>query len=101
MEGEYISIETAKYIADLEIKNKRLNSIIEYFIDNIDENIVIITDYKNFRWFDDEEKGLDLKLKLNTYKGHPVILRNDMPPNNEFIIMREEDYLRNLRDNYE
>ena len=60
MEGEYISIETAKHIADLEIKNKRLNSIINYFIDNIDENIVIITDYEHFRWFDDEEKGLNL-----------------------------------------
>lgn len=77
------------------MKNQ-LNKIIDYFIDNIDKDIVIITDYEHFILFDNKEKGLDLELKLNTYKGYPVILREDMPPNNEFIIMTKQDYLRNL-----
>lgn len=72
----------------------QLNSMINYFIDNIDKDIVILTDYKHFLLFDDKEKGLDLELQLNTYKGHPVILRDDMPPNNEYIIMTREDYIR-------
>lgn len=76
-----------------------INKIIDYFIKNINENIVILTDKEHFRLFDDKEKGLNLELQLNTYRGHPVILRDDMPPNNEFIIMGKEDYLRNM-ENY-
>lgn len=72
----------------------QLNSMINYFIDNIDKDIVILTDYKHFLLFDDKEKGLDLELQLNTYKGYPVILRKDMPPNNECVIMTKEDYIR-------
>ena len=76
----------------------QLNGILEYFINNIDEDIVILTDYKHFRTFDDKEKGLDLELQVNTYKGYPVILRNDMPLNNDFVIMTRKDYLRNVKD---
>ena len=72
----------------------QLNSMINYFIDNIDKDIVILSDYKHFLLFDDKEKGLDLELQLNTYKGHLVILRDDMPPNNEYVIMTREDYIR-------
>lgn len=74
----------------------QLNKIIDYFIDNIDKDIVIITDKEHFLQFDDKEKGLDLELQLNTYKGHLVILRDNMPTNNEFVIMIKKDYLRNL-----
>lgn len=74
----------------------QLNKMIDYFIDNIDKDIVIITDYEHFLQFDNKEKGLDLDLQLNTYKGHLVILRDDIPENNEFIIMTKKDYLRNL-----
>lgn len=73
---------------------QQLNSLISYFIDNIDKDIVIITDYEHFILFDDIEKGIDLELNLNTYKNYPVVLRDDMPPNNEFIIMTKQDYLR-------
>ena len=76
--------------------NHQLNKMLDYFIDNIDKDIVILTDYEHFLLFDDKEKRLDLELQLNTYKGYPVILRQDMPPNNEFVIMTKEDYLRNL-----
>lgn len=74
----------------------QLNMIVDYFIDNIDKDIVILTDYEHFLLFDDKEKGVDLELQLNTYKGYPVILRNDIPPNNEFVIMTKKDYLRNI-----
>lgn len=73
----------------------QLNKIIDYFIDNIDKDIVILTDKKHFLQFDDKEKEIDLELQVNTYKGYPVILREDMPSNNEFVIMTKQDYLRN------
>ena len=73
---------------------QQLNRLVSYFIDNIDKDIVIITNYEHFILFDDKEKGIDLELKLNTYKGYPVVLKDDIPPNNEFIIMTKQDYLR-------
>lgn len=45
----------------------QLNMIVDYFIDNIDKDIVILTDYEHFLLFDDKEKGVDLELQLNTY----------------------------------
>jgi len=77
---------------------KELNDILEYFITNIDEDVVILTDHKHFRTFDDKEKGVDLGLGVNTYKGYPVILRNDMPLNNDFVIMTRKDYIRNTNN---
>lgn len=77
---------------------EQLNNMINYFIDNIDKDIVILTDHKHFLLFDDSEKGFDLELQLNTYKGHIVILRNDMPPNNEYVIMSKKDYIRNTNN---
>lgn len=77
---------------------QQLNMMINYFIENIDKDIVIITTHEHFYMFDDKEKGFDKELKLNTYKNYPVLLRKDMPPNNEFIIMSKEDFLRNIED---
>ena len=76
----------------------QLNKMIDYFIDNIYKDIVILTDYEHFLLFDDKEKGLDMELQLNTYKGHLVILRDDMPLNNHFVIMTKEDYIRNTNN---
>ena len=76
----------------------QLNKMVDYFINNIDKDIVILTDYEHFLLFDDKEKGIDLELQLNTYKGHLVILRDDMPPNNDFVIMTKKDYIRNTKD---
>lgn len=76
---------------------EKLISIINFYIDNIDEDIVILTDYEHFKLLDNKQKGLDLELNLNTYKGYPIILRNDMPINIEFVIMLKKDYIRNER----
>ena len=76
---------------------KQLNDILECFITNIDNDIVILTDYKHFRVFDDKEKGIDLELGVNTYKGYPVVLRDDMPLNNDFVIMTRKDYIRKCK----
>ena len=76
----------------------QLNKMIDYFIENIGKDIVIITEYKHFLLLDDKEKDLNIDLLINTYKGYPVVLRSDLPINNEFIIMTKEDYLRNFGD---
>ena len=73
----------------------KIDKMIDYFKQNISGELVILTDYKEFSLFDDKEKGIDLGNGMNTYKGCDVILRDDMPPNNNWVIMTKEDFERN------
>lgn len=73
----------------------KIDKMIDYFKENISDDLVILTDYKEFSLFDDKEKGIDLESGINTYKGYDVILRDDMPPNNSWVIMTKEDFERN------
>ena len=72
-----------------------IDKMIDYFKENISDKLVILTDYKEFSLFDDKEKGIDLENGINTYKRCDVILREDMPPNNSWVIMAREDFERN------
>ena len=73
-----------------------IDKMIDYFKQNISGELVILTDYKEFSLLDDKEKDIDLENGINIYKGVPVLLRDDMPPNNEWVIMTKEDFERNL-----
>ena len=73
----------------------KIDKMIDYFKENISGELVILTDYKEFSLFDDKEKDIDLESEINTYKGCDVILRDDMPPNNRWVIMTKEDFERN------
>ena len=73
-----------------------IDKMLDYFKENISNELIILTDRKNFDLFDDKEKDIDLENGINIYKGVPVLLRDDMPPNNEWVIMIKEDFERNL-----
>ena len=72
-----------------------IDKMIDYFKQNISGELVILTDYKEFSLLDDKEKDIDLENGINIYKGVPVLLRDDMPPNNSWVIMTKEDFERN------
>lgn len=73
----------------------KIDKMIDYFKQNISGELVILTDYKEFSLLDDKEKSIDLENGINTYKECNVILRDDMPPNNSWVIMTKEDFERN------
>ena len=73
----------------------KIDKMIYYFKENISDDLVILTDYKEFSLFDDKEKGIDLESGINIYKGCDVILIDDIPPNNRWVIMTKEDFERN------
>ena len=72
-----------------------IDKMIDYYKENISDKLVILTDYKEFSLLDDKEKDIDLENGINTYKGCDVILRDDMQPNNSWVIMIREDFERN------
>lgn len=72
-----------------------IDKMLDYFKENISNELIILTDRKNFDLFDDKKKDIDLENGINIYKGFPVLLRDDMPPNNEWVIMTKEDFERN------
>ena len=73
----------------------KIDKMIDYFKQNISGELVILTNHKEFSLFDDKEKDINLESGINTYKGCDVILRDDMPPNNSWVIITKEDFERN------
>ena len=73
----------------------KIDKMIDYLKQNISGELVILTNHKEFSLFDDKEKDINLESGINTYKGCDVILRDDMPPNNSWVIMTREDFERN------
>ena len=73
----------------------KIDKMIDYFKQNISGELVILTNHKEFSLFDDKEKDINLESGINTYKGCDVILRDDIPPNNSWVIITKEDFERN------
>lgn len=73
-----------------------IDKLLDMYFKYTKEEPVIITNKEHFSNFNDNFKAIDLDRGLNTYKNYWVILRDDMPENNEIIVMGISDYNRNI-----